>query len=151
MNRIAAAVLDSVTLGVRARRAALLVGDALTDARGIDAHEVEAWREGWTPPAHQGLDCDRADPLFPVRVPLEADGHGRVGWLLLGPRPDGSFYGKDERKALAAIADPVARAIQTVRARGSRETHMETILAAMMERLARLEQAITAPGAPAAA
>ncbi len=151
IDRVAAAVLESVSRGVRARHAALLVGDALAGARGIEAGEVEAWRRGWTPSARQGLDCDRADPLFPMRVPLEADGHGHVGWLLLGPRPDGSFYGKDERDVLAAIADPVARAIQIVRARGVQEARTSGALASIMARLDQLEKAIVAPGTPAAA
>lgn len=151
IDRIAAAVLDALRHGVRAQHAALLLGDTLADARGIDAGEVEAWRVGWTPPTRDGLDCDRTDRLFPMRVPLEADGHGRVGWLLLGPRPDGSFYGKDERDALAAIADPVARAIETVRSRGVREAQVDSVLAAIMKRLDRMEQRDGIPGAPAAA
>ena len=57
------------------------------------------------------LRCDRADPLFPVQLQLTADGVGQIGWLLLGPRPDGSFYGREEREALREIAEPVARAL----------------------------------------
>jgi hypothetical protein len=117
VEQISAAVLDAVTGGVRAHHAALLVGEELTGARDISLEAVEAWRADWTPAHHDGLDCDRADRLFPMRVPLEADGHGHVGWLLLGPRPDGSFYGKDEREAISDIADPVARALWIVRTR----------------------------------
>ncbi len=136
LERIAAAVLDSVTQGVRASRAALTVGDELVEARGIERDKVEAWRAGWTPAAHDGLDCDRGDPLLPMRVPLEADGHGRVGWLLLGPRPDGSFYGRDEREALAEIADSVARALEIVRARGEHDEKLKRRLTAIEARLA---------------
>lgn len=142
LERIAAAALDEVTAGVRASRAALLVGETVESARGIDVAEVEAWRLGWTPATHAGLDCDRSDPLFPMRVPLEAEGCGHVGWLLLGPRPDGSFYGKDERAALAEIADPVARAVEIVKVRRMRETQIDGVLASIMERLTSVEQAI---------
>lgn len=145
LERIAAAVLDAVTHGVRASRAALLVGGDLVEARGIAPDAVEAWRAGWTPAGHDGLDCVRGDSVFPMRVPLDADGHGRVGWLLLGPRPDGSFYGKDEREALAEIADPVARAIRIVATRERREAEqgeriasIERGLATVMDRLAAL-------------
>jgi hypothetical protein len=120
-KRIAAATLDGVGHGVRASRAALVFEGALLDARGIEAAEVEVWRKDWFPSPHDGFDIDKADPLFPLRVPLEADGHGRIGWLLLGPRPDGSFYGKDERETLAEIADPVARALEIAAARERRE------------------------------
>lgn len=151
LDQIAAAVLDTVGRGVRARRSALLVGDALVDKRGIEAGELEGWRQGWTPSARMGLDFDRRDPLFPMRVALAADGHGCVGWLLLGPRPDGSFYGKDEKDALVHIADPVARAIQIVRTRGGREARVDGILASLVERLGRLEEVIAAARTPASA
>jgi len=119
--RIAAAALDRVAIGVRASQAALVMDGMLVDARGIAASEVEDWRAAWQPAARDGFDIDRHDPVFPLRIPLEADGHGRVGWLLLGPRPDGSFYGKDERETLAQIADPVARALEIAARREARE------------------------------
>jgi hypothetical protein len=119
--RIAAATLDSIVHGVLASRVALLFDGALVDARGIEADEVERWKDGWIPQSQEGFDIDRTDPLFPLRIPLEADGHGRVGWLLLGPRPDGSFYGRDERETLAAVADPVARALERAASREARE------------------------------
>ena len=121
VGRIAAVTLDSVTRGVRATRAALVIDGELADARGIEPDEFAEWRRGWHPAAGDGLDAARDDATFPLRVPLEADGHGRIGWLLLGPRPDGSFYGKDEREALAAITDPVARALEVAAARQTRE------------------------------
>jgi hypothetical protein len=104
--RIAAAALDSVTTGVRAARAAVLLDGEVAAARAVAAGDVARWRDGWLPSAKPGLDTDKSDTVFPVRVPLEADGHGRVGWLLLGPRPDGSLYGKDERDALCGDRRP---------------------------------------------
>jgi hypothetical protein len=151
MDRLAAAVLNAVRRGVRARHAVLLVGDALAGARGIERGELEAWRAGWAPATGKGLDCNRADPLFPMRVPLEADGHGRVGWLLLGPRPDGSFYGKDEREALAAIADPVARAMEVVRVREAKVERDETRLAAIEQSLADALRRLSSLADPSAA
>jgi hypothetical protein len=121
VERIAAASLDWVMRGVHASRAALVIGSRVVDARGIEADEAESWRKTWLPSVEPGLDSARDDATFPLRIPLEADGHGRVGWLLLGPRPDGSFYGKDERKALEEVADPVARALEIAEAREARE------------------------------
>ena len=140
--RIAEASLDNVAHGVRARRVALMVGDAAAASRGCDAAEFETWRRSWQPPAHEGPDSDRGDPVFPLRVPLAADGHGRVGWLLLGPRPDGSFYGKDEREVLAEIADPVARAIQVARLREERDGAISGLLADVGRRITALERAV---------
>lgn len=146
IDELARAALKRAEGSVRARHAALLIDGQIEGARHIDSGAVAAWLEGWTPREAEGLDCDRADRLFPMRVPLEADGCGRVGWLLLGPRPDGSFYGKDEREALASIADPVARAVAIVLRREASRTQFET-------RIGRLEAAIerltARKGAPA--
>jgi hypothetical protein len=67
-----------------------------------------------------------------------------IGWILLGPRPDGSFYGKDEQEALAEIADPVARSIHVARQRAEREAHTEFRLSGLESALARLAANLTA-------
>jgi hypothetical protein len=147
VERIAAASLDWVMRGVHASHAALVMGSKVVEARGIEASEAEQWRKGWLPSPEPGLDSARDDVLFPLRVPLEADGHGRVGWLLLGPRPDGSFYGKDERRTLEEIADPVARALEIAEAREAREAAdrerwagQESLNAELMRVLGSLEE-----------
>ena len=132
-------VLGRMAAGVSAARAAVLIGDDIAAARDVGTGEVAEWRAVNAPdPAVEELDCDREDPLFPMRVPLRVR-HGEgvpIGWILLGARPDGSFYGKDEREALAEIADPVARAVQIVRAREERERALEARFAALEAKLA---------------
>lgn len=132
---MAETVLKRVEQGTRAVRGALIAGDRLMASRHVDAETVERWRAAWVPSEREGLDCAQSDPLFPMRVPLDADGCGRVGWVLLGPRPDGSFFGKDEREALEEIADPVARAIAVVSEREARQ-------AALDGRIGKLEAAV---------
>ncbi|MGH8575264.1 MAG: hypothetical protein ACREX8_22240, partial [Gammaproteobacteria bacterium] len=96
-------------------------------------------------------------PLFPLRIRLDADrrrGRGTVGWILLGPRPDGSFYGKDEQEALAEIAGPVARAVQIVRTRERHEATARAEAGELKARIARLEEKLEdalRPGRPSAA
>jgi hypothetical protein len=120
---LADAMLARVERGVRASHGAVVVGGAILDTRDIGSDAVAAWLAEEALPAETAHDlvCDRADPLFPMRVPLQADGVGLVGWLLLGPRPDGSFYGREERAALRDIADPVARALAIAVERERRE------------------------------
>jgi hypothetical protein len=125
LEQIAGATLDSLVDGLRTSRAALLAGDELIDAREISSNDVKKWWRAWTPQAHAGIDANRSDPLFPIRVPLEAEGHGRVGWLLLGARPDGSLFGKTECDAIEEIAEPVARAIEVALRRQEREQQLE--------------------------
>ena len=80
--------------------------------------------------------------MFPVRVRLRIDSGEApetVGWLLLGPRPDGTLFGSDEREALAHIAEPVARALHIASLRQSRERNAETrlkLLEQLVEKLA---------------
>lgn len=138
-------VMGRVATGVRATRAAVIVGDEVAAVRNVSADETMAWREGNPLPASaEALHCDRADPLFPMRVALRVRhlGGAPIGWILLGPRPDGSFYGKDEQEALAEIADPVARAVQIVLQRDAREAAGRLEIAVLNGRLAALEEAL---------
>jgi hypothetical protein len=141
VEQIAGATLDSLVEGARASRAALIAREELVDAREIPAGEVKAWYDRWTRPSHDGFDVDRSDPTFPVRMPLEAEGHGRVGWLLLGPRPDGSLFGKAECDAIEEIAEPVARALEVTLRRQERELHIESRLQAIEAAIAKLAKA----------
>ena len=96
----------------------------MLDSRDIETEAVERWLAANPLPVGGGtadLVCRRGDDPFPLRVPLRADGIGPVGWLLLGPRPDGTFYGREERAALREIADPVARALAVAFDRERRE------------------------------
>jgi hypothetical protein len=152
LEQIAGATLDSLIEGVRACRAALIADDVLVDARDILPREVEEWRGNWVPPIGDGIDCDPSDLLFPYRVPLEAEGHGRVGWLLLGPRPDGSLFGKTERDAIDEIAEPVARAVQVALMREEREATYRRDLQSMERRVQGIEKRLARllPGTPSA-
>jgi hypothetical protein len=142
LDQIARATLSRIAEGVRARRLALIMGSSIIALRDTDAATVDSWRGRWTPGAGTALDCDRTDPDFPLRIPLAMEGEPTFGWILLGPRPDGSFYGRDEREALAAIADPVARAITIVAQREATETiHMQTTTR-LSARIEQLEEAV---------
>jgi hypothetical protein len=144
-------VLERISNAVRSIRSAVLIGDELVAAREGTAEEVAAWqRSAPRDEPVEALDCDRSDPLFPMRVPLRVR-HGSgapIGWILLGPRPDGSFYGKDEQEALAEIADPVARAVQIVRLREEREARLEERFAALEAKLERALKPAPKPPAP---
>lgn len=140
VGQIAGATLDALVDGVQASRAAMIAGAKLIDARHVPAPEARQWWSSWIPATHDGIDCDRSDQLFPVRVPLEAEGHGRVGWLLLGARPDGSMFGKSEFDVIEEIAEPVARAIEVSMLRAEREARNEERLDAIENKLATLSR-----------
>jgi hypothetical protein len=86
---------------------------------------------------------------MPLRCPF---GELR-GWLLLGPRPDGTRYSQDDLDALASIASPLQRALFLARERekekaldaaNARATRRQ--LTDLAARIASLEAAIQDPG-----
>jgi hypothetical protein len=139
VEQLVSAVMSRVEAGVRSTREAVLLASggklAIAGIRGTSAKDLRAWQRGWRVPAgEQALNCDKHDKLFPLRLRLCIETSGEpetVGWLLLGPRPDGSFFGKDEREALAHIAGPVARAIHIAQLRERREADAEKRLSAL--------------------
>ena len=60
-------------------------------------------------------------------------------------RPDGSAPGKDEREALAEIADPIARAVRIVALREAKQHRLDSDMAELRAALQRLSW----PEAPA--
>jgi hypothetical protein len=118
MEELLGEVLARVEAGTRAVRSAVTIDGERVAARGGDGD-------------------------FPVAVPLRI-GHqaAEIGTLLVGPRPDGSAPGKDEREALAEIADPVGRAMRIVLLREAREAQDEARQRRQETRFAALEEAV---------
>lgn len=139
---IADAVLARIKTGVRASHCAIVDSDGPMSVREIGKDAVMKWMAGWDAPAedYHGLDLDRADPLFPVRVPLQVDGLTGRFWLLIGPRPDGSFYGREERDTLTEIADPIARALAIATQRQGREREIERAMCTMADKIVTLQR-----------
>jgi hypothetical protein len=144
-------VLVRVCNALRCARAGVFVWDdggalSLAAARGLPADVAAAdWPEVGV--GEGAVVQDWHDHLFPVRVRLAAERGGtpvRVGWLALGPRPDGSAYGRDELEALASISGPVARAVWIVRARAEREAELEARLQAAEDELRRTRNELSA-------
>jgi hypothetical protein len=150
VGQIAEAAMKRVEAGVRSTREAVLLGDGqkcvVAGARRVAEPDLAKWRLGWAIPAgEQALDCDRKDPLFPLRVRLcieTADEPETIGWLLLGPRPDGSFFGKDEREALEHVGGPLSLAIHVAQLREQREQRAQAQYTEAEARLGALEQIV---------
>ena len=147
LDRLLQAILERVATGVHAERAAITIGRDVAATLEVGFAETLGWLErAELDAADEALDCDREDDLFPMRVPLKVrfGSDGNFGWLLLGPRPDDSFYGRDEQEALAELADPIARAIQIVLVREAREAEAERHRQGLEQRLAAIEAQLKA-------
>jgi hypothetical protein len=126
MGELLDEVLARVEAGTRAVRSAVVIDGETVAARGDSEGD------------------------FPLSVPLRI-GHQQtdIGTLLVGPRPDGSPVGKDEREALEEIADPIARAIRIVRERERREARADARALDNEARFAAIEAALAKLGGAA--
>jgi hypothetical protein len=62
--------------------------------------------------------------------------------MLIGPRPDGSIAGKDEREALEDIVVPLARSLRIVMSREAEKKEMLDLLESHRQRIERIELAL---------
>ena len=141
-------ILVRVDRGVRAVRSAAIVNGCVLRTRGVSIDEVEAWRATNFAQDHRSDLCESSDHQFPIRLPLvpSSDDEEPIGYLLVGPRPDGSIPSRDEQKALREVSEPVARAIRTVIKREAREAQVAELIKDLGRRVAALEALLGASG-----
>ena len=137
-------VLSRVMKGVMTTHVAAIIDQGVFRTRGVSKEKVEEWRDetpGWNDCS--GEICHHHDKLFPVRVPLRpGEGEDLLGFILVGPRPDGSLPSRDEQKALKEIAEPIARAVKNVIKRVAYERRLESLIESNGHRLNELEARI---------
>lgn len=146
VKRLAASVLPRIELAVHASRLALLVDGKLAGACGISCPSARRLLRDWKPlEDSQPLLRDDAD-AFPLQVALRCPLGRTRAWLLLGPRPDGSFYGRDDLEALQEIVPPLQRSLLLVaereaalRKERARQRSLDREVALLKSRLDRLE------------
>lgn len=141
---IARATLERIESGVRAVRAAIVLHGAPLAVRGVDPQAADDWLRDHALADSDRIERSRGDPLFPVRVALRQEGVGTIGWLLLGPRPDGSLYPREERKVLNEVRGPVARALHIACERSAATERRERAARRLAARLAVLTQRVEA-------
>lgn len=115
-RELAAGALDAVTRAVRATRGGIVTGCEVLATLGIGRPEAETWigshEFGADQAAADAAAVAERDAMFPLRLPLDTRSGHRSGWLLLGPRPDGSLYGREELAALHSLIGPVSSALR---------------------------------------
>lgn len=135
-------ILARVDRGVRAVRSAAIVNGCVLRARSASVEEVEEWRTMHFAQDYKHDVCEPHDKLFPIRVRLVPSSDKLdepIGFLLVGPRPDGSIPSHDEQKALSEVSEAIARAIRTVIKREARELQVAELIAANARRIEALE------------
>lgn len=143
-------VLARVMKGVRTTHVAAIIDQGVFRTRGISKESVEAWQKETSNWSSADDHCDPSDKLFPIRIPLvPGEGEKVLGFLLVGPRPDGSVISRDEQKALKEVAEPIGRGVRNVIRRVAHERRLESMIEANARRLddleARVADAAVAP------
>lgn len=145
VKQLADSVLPRIEVAVHATRMALLVDGKFSAAQGIATGPAQQLLRDWEPPESALIVRDEQQ-AFPLQVALRCPLGSIRAWLLLGPRPDGSFYGRDDLDALTHIAQPLQRTLFLVaereeveRRRQRRDRRIKQTIEAMEERLAQLE------------
>jgi hypothetical protein len=127
-------------------RSAMIVNGRILRARGISVEEVGEWRSSSFAEDYKSDICEQSDRVFPIRVPLvpSSGDEAPVGFLLVGPRPDGSVPSRDEQKALAGVSESIARAIRTVIKREVHERQVADLIEGNTQRIEQLEALLAA-------
>jgi len=136
-------VLSRVNNGVHAVRSAVVVGRGVEEVLGISQADALRWLISFKPgEGDEPFECDLDDKLFPLRIRL-GSGPLALGWLLVGPRPDGSVAGGDDREALVDVADQLTRSLRIVLKRDKESREISSLLDAFRSRIERLERALS--------
>jgi hypothetical protein len=141
--RLGTAVLPRLSEAIHAKRAALVVNGSVVAVHLLDLEEARSWIAGWTAPiCPPSTDCNRADALFPVRIAIRCPLGWIRAWLLLGPRPDGSLFGKDEIDAIQAIMPGLRQALFASTEREAQRARVRRFGRVVLTRLRHLSSRI---------
>jgi hypothetical protein len=133
-------ILTKLVAGVLSVRGAIILDGRVRQTNGVTEAEVLAWVERHNPQFDKHvLDCIPTDHVFPLRLEIETSAES-FGWLLIGPRPDGSIPGEDEQEELEKIAQTLGRSIRIVLSRDEERQLMIGLIQAQSERIDRIER-----------
>jgi hypothetical protein len=102
-RQLGTVALRMISDAIHATRSALLVEGNVVAAQGIELDAVRRWSRDSAERDRPMLERYPSDCVFRLCIPIRSTFAGATPWLLLGPRPDGSLYGKDELDALNSI------------------------------------------------
>jgi hypothetical protein len=147
-RQLASAVLPRINAGIHATHSALLLGGRIAAARGLKVAKAQHWARLSFGSQSALSSRDSNDPIFPLRLRLGSAESDRGAWLLLGPRPDGTLYGKEDLDAVRSTFPPFQQALSGACAReviaaaiNRREKLLRTEIGQIHARLYALEHA----------
>src|SRR3954447_18366470 len=142
-QKVGAVALSHINEAVHAAGSALIAPPAkIIAVSGVSRKDTRRWadevlREG-NPPNRRNPD----DVLFPIRVELPFLASGGLGWVLLGPRPDGSLYGKEDLSAIETVQPAIRQALAWAMAREATNNSQQRQWRALRRELAQLRRGL---------
>ena len=116
-RRLCDAVLPHIDAAIHATRSALIVNKKVASARGINVRDAQRWVRKSFDKDPGYANRDDGDNLFPVRLGIGNVTSENSAWLLIGPRPDGTMYGREDLDAVQSILPALRNALITTAAR----------------------------------
>lgn len=147
-ERLCAVVLPAINAAIHASRSAIMVDGQIAGSCGISRTRARRWARSFAGDFGQPIRDDR-DLVFPLRLALGNSASVAFAWLVVGPRPDGTLYGREDldavRSVLPAILDGliVAKAHEALNVSiNLREEQLRTEIDCISARLQKLERAL---------
>ena len=149
-RRLCDAVLPLINAAIHATRSALLVDGKILGTAGIEFREAHRWADQSLGRDSRWPNRDASDAVFPLRLAIGSTRSGESAWLLLGSRPDGTFYGREDLEAVRSSLPALQNALIATEAREAldaaidrREKHLRIEIRRIHERLGALETSST--------
>ena len=144
-RHLASAVLSRIQEAIHATRAALVVDGAVVATVGVRRRQVlGGFNRSLREATGRDFHHNPADSLFPTRMGMRCPFGAVRGWLLLGPRPDGSHYGRHELAVLAMIAPALRQALFATKNREDRRKRERRLFQAMSNKVDELTRRLDA-------
>ncbi len=143
-RRLAAVALGAIAEAIHATRSALLVDGVAIATLGIEPQLAQRWARDSIRRNEALLEAYPRDGLFRLCIPLRSTIGGATKWLLLGPRPDGSLYGKDDLDALSAVLPALRDSLNAAIQREAYRAHERRTARLLGREIAELRSRLTA-------
>jgi len=141
------AVLLQITNALHAKRSAMVLDGVVVASEGMSISIAQHWNLQPLLEHPASSSCERTDLLFPVRLALGGAGSDAPGWILLGPRPDGTLYRREDLDAVRSVVPALQQGLVVTRHREAldisinrREKRFRTEIRRIHARLSALER-----------
>ena len=143
LEDLAAALLKRIDEGVPAAWLAIVLDHKTFATRNVEPLTVSTWLAASEGGETEVQRIDRDDSLFPLRQALTDHTETQVGWLLLGPRPDESFYSSEELAILDEVAGHLTRALLICRQREAFDRNVDGRIGVIVQRVDAIEKQLS--------